>query len=116
MGWFSKLRRRYDALVARYGRIAIATYFTLFFGALFGFWGAISSGVDVAAAFQHLGLDASGATSRTGTLLVAYGFTKLTQPLRIVATLALTPLVARVLGRAPLPIPAAPEVEPVEPA
>lgn len=107
MGWWATARRRYKDLVEQYGRVAIGTYFAIFFAVLFGFWAAIQGGADVAAGFQQLGVDTQSATSRSGTLVVAYAFTKLTQPLRIAATVLLTPLLAHRFGRRP----AAPEVE-----
>ncbi len=101
MGWFSRARERYDDLVARYGKVAIITYFSLFFGALFGFWAAVSSGVDLVSGFQRLGFDASKAASGSGTMVVAYALTKLTQPLRIGITLVATPVIAKLIGREP---------------
>lgn len=101
MGIWARTRQRYDALVERYGKIAVITYLTIFATVLLGFWAAVSAGADLASGFQKLGFDTSGASSQSGTLVVAYAFTKLTQPLRIGATLVLTPLVARAMGRAP---------------
>ncbi|MCK6507179.1 FAM210 family protein [Myxococcota bacterium] len=112
MGWFSRARTQYEALVARYGKVAIITYFSIFFSVLFGFWLAILSGADLAGGLASLGLDTRSATSRSGTFVVAYGFTKLTQPVRIAATVVLTPLIARFVGRAPAPhLPAEPPAE-----
>lgn len=101
MGWFSRARQQYEDLVATYGKVAVITYFSIFFSVLFGFWVAISSGADLASGFESLGFETASATSRSGTFVVAYGFTKLTQPIRIAATLVLTPLLARFVGRAP---------------
>lgn len=116
MGMWSRARQQYQDLVARYGKIAISTYFAIFFSVLFGFWFAVRSGVDLASGFQSVGIDASGAASGSGTFVVAYAFTKLTQPVRIAATLLLTPLIARVFGREPaeLPAPATDGVEAAE--
>lgn len=109
MGWFARARTQYQELVARYGRVAVLTYFGIFFSVLGGFWLAVSSGADLAGGLQALGMDTSSATGRSGTLVVAYGFTKLTQPLRIAATVVLTPVLARVFGtrQAAAPEPAA---------
>ncbi|RME28435.1 MAG: DUF1279 domain-containing protein [Deltaproteobacteria bacterium] len=104
MGWFSRARERYDDLVARYGKVAIVTYFSLFFGALFGFWAAVSAGLDLASGLERLGLDASQAASGSGSMVVAYALTKLTQPLRIGLTLVATPVIARLIGREPSPV------------
>ena len=76
-----ELRSRYERLVEEYGAAALVVYFTLFFGTLFVFWIAISRG-----------FEPEGWVAGTGTLGGAYLATKLTQPLRIAATLVLTPL------------------------
>jgi hypothetical protein len=79
---------RLKALLAAYGRIALATYLALFALVFAGFALAIAAGVEPASA-----------QSGAGVLGAAYVATKLTQPLRIAATLALTPLLARVVER-----------------
>lgn len=82
------LKARLEALLKAYGPTAAAVYFTLFGLTLAGFAVAIGFGVAV-----------EGASSGAGTLFAAWVATKLTQPVRILATLALTPLVARFFGR-----------------
>jgi hypothetical protein len=81
MSW-RELRSRYERLLEEYGAAAVAVYFTLFFGTLFGFWIAIT-----------YGFEPEGWVAGTGTIGGAYLATKLTQPIRIGATLLLTPLV-----------------------
>lgn len=81
-------RERLKALLAEYGRIALWTYFVLFGVVLVGFATAISLGVEI-----------ESAKGGAGLLGAAWIATKLTQPLRIGVTLALTPLVARVVRR-----------------
>ncbi len=76
------------ALLAEYGRVAIWTYFAIFALVLLGFCLAIAYGFDV-----------ESAKGGAGTLGAAYLATKATQPLRIAATLALTPLIARLVKR-----------------
>ena len=78
---------RFKALLAEYGRVALATYFALFALVFAGFGLAIALGMQVASA-----------QGGAGVLGAAYVATKLTQPLRIAATMALTPLVARVVA------------------
>ena len=82
------LVERAKSLFAQYGALAITIYFVIFGLVLAGFAFAIHAGVQV-----------DGATEGAGTLLAAWFATKLTQPLRILATLALTPLVARLRDR-----------------
>ncbi|HHO49784.1 MAG TPA: DUF1279 domain-containing protein [Deltaproteobacteria bacterium] len=88
VGWFGDLKRRHEALIEEYGKAAIATYFTIFFGTLLSFWLAIKSGVEL-----------SGAAGSAGTIGGAYLATKLTQPVRIGVTLVLTPAVVGVWRR-----------------
>lgn len=82
------LKDRLQGLFAEYGTVAICTYFGLFFLVLGGFALALGLGVKVDSA-------GGGATVLGG----AYIATKLTQPLRILATLVLTPAVASVVRR-----------------
>ncbi|RMG11112.1 MAG: hypothetical protein D6731_16100 [Planctomycetota bacterium] len=87
------LRKRYQSLIAEYGAIAVVTYLFIFACVLVGFAAAIQLGVRV-----------EGASAQAGTWFSAWVATKVTQPLRIAATLALTPAVAGVwrrLGPAP---------------
>jgi hypothetical protein len=81
-------RERLKRLLAEYGRVAIWTYFALFVLVLAGFALAIAWGVQV-----------ESGKGGAGVLGAAYVATKLSQPLRIAATLALTPIVARLLKR-----------------
>lgn len=91
MGFWAGARARYEKTVEEYGRVAIGTYFALFFGTWFSFWLAIRTGWSV-----------EGAAGGAGTVGGAYLATKLTQPVRIGATAVLTPLVVKVLRwRAP---------------
>ncbi len=76
------------ALLAEYGNVAIGTYLVIWLATLAGFAIAISLGVQVESASGGIGL-----------LGASWLATKLTQPFRIAATLAATPLVAAVLRR-----------------
>ncbi len=82
------MRRSVKDLLAEYGTVALVVYFAIFFLTLFGFWIAIRTG-----------WRPQSATGSMGTLAAAYIATKVTQPLRIVGTVALTPIVARVWER-----------------
>jgi hypothetical protein len=86
------MRKTIQHLLAEYGAVAVVVYFTIFFAVLFGFWAGI-----------RLGWKPTGMIGGAGTLGAAYLATKLTQPLRIGATVVLTPLVAkgyeRLVGR-----------------
>jgi len=76
-------REKLRTLLEEYGKVAIWTYFGIFLTVLAGFALAISMGFNV-----------SSAESGVGLLGAAWLATKLTQPLRIAGTLALTPLIA----------------------
>ncbi len=89
--WWSRNSVKLKEHFAEYGRIAIITYFTIFFATVAGFAIAIGGSGEGAWAW--------------GTLGAAWLATKATQPLRIGATLAVTPVVAavwhRLRGRTP---------------
>lgn len=77
------LKERLSAHFAEYGKVAIYTYLTLSLAAIAGFSIAIG-----------MGFGASSATGVLGTVGAGWLAAKATMPLRILATLALTPLVA----------------------
>ena|SRR5437762_10505752 len=84
-------------ILVEYGAVAVVVYFTLFFVVWFGFWAAI-----------RLGWEPTSAAGETGAWVASYLATKVTQPLRILVTLAITPFLAklyeRVTGRTVQPI------------
>jgi len=82
------MRKSLKQVMAEYGPVALAVYLVIFAAVLGGSWAAI-----------RLGWSPSGAAGSAGTFAAAYIFTKLTQPLRIAATLVLTPLVAKLYAR-----------------
>lgn len=84
---------RLKRLLAEYGRVAIWLYMALFFGVLFGSYLAI-----------HAGWRPDGVVGNVGAWAAAYVVTKLTQPLRIGATVLLTPLAAKIRRRAERPL------------
>jgi len=82
------LKDRLKHLMVEYGSLAIWVYFAIFLLVLVGFAIAIQSGVKV-----------ESAAGTAGVWGAAWVSTKLTQPLRILATLVLTPFVMRVARR-----------------
>lgn len=82
------MKERLQKLLVEYGSLGLWVYFAIFALVLIGFALAIQLGVDV-----------DGAAGTAGTWGAAYVATKLTQPLRILATLVVTPLVVRVARR-----------------
>ncbi len=85
-----KLRARLTALLEEYGKIAVIIYFSIFGLVFAGFFVAIAAGVEV-----------ESAAGSAGLLGAAWLATKVTQPLRILATLALTPVVGRLVRKKP---------------
>ena len=57
------------------------------------------TGVNVAALLQRVGLNVSDTSERVGTVAIAYAAHKALSPVRFPPTVALTPVVARFLGR-----------------
>ena len=88
------MRKTFKNILAEYGTTALVVYLVIFSLVLLGFWVGI-----------RLGWQPESAARNVGTFTAAYLATKVTQPLRIAATLVLTPLVAkgweRVTGRSP---------------
>ena len=86
-------------ILAQYGPLAFGIYMILFFAVLLGFYVAI-----------NMGLAPESIAGRAGAFTAAYLATKLTQPLRIAATVVLTPIVGRLWQRR------RPAIEPANPA
>ena len=88
------MKKTVQHLLAEYGTVAVIVYFVIFFAVLGGFWLAI-----------RFGWQPSSAAGSVGSFAAAYIATKLTQPLRIGATLVITPFIAklheRIRGRRP---------------
>jgi hypothetical protein len=74
--------------LGEYGRIGLVTYFAIFFSTWSGFAFAMA-----------LGVDAEGSAAGAGVIGAAWLATKLTQPLRIAATIVVTPVVAAIWHR-----------------
>jgi hypothetical protein len=86
--WCKRAPTRLQALLEEYGWTAMTIYFAIFALVLAGFAIAIQQGVQV-----------ESAEGNAGVLAGAWVATKLTQPLRIAATLVLTPFIARLLKK-----------------
>jgi hypothetical protein len=82
------VRKTIKHLLVEYGAIAVVVYFAIFFLVLFSFWAAM-----------RFGWEPASATANVGTFAAAYIATKITQPLRILATLAVTPFIAKIYER-----------------
>jgi hypothetical protein len=82
------LKERLQAHMAEYGKIALYTYLALSLSAIVGFSIAIG-----------IGVSPSDATGVLGVIGAGWLAAKATMPLRILATLGLTPLIAALLKR-----------------
>ena len=89
------MRKKLNDLLARsrnlfveYGVIAIVVHYVIFVLVIVGFWAAMRAG-----------WQPTNAAASVGTWTAAYIATKVTQPLRIVATLAVTPFIAKIYER-----------------
>ena len=93
------MRKTFNKLLAEYGAAAVVVYFTIFFGVFFGAWAGLRYGWDPRPLVARVGLDPNGIVANAGAWVVAYGVAKVTQPVRIAATLVLTPILAKVWER-----------------
>jgi hypothetical protein len=86
-----KLRQslaRFRDLILEYGIIALIVHYVIFAIVIVGFWAAIRAGWQT-----------ESTAGSVGTWTAAYIAAKITQPLRIVATIALTPVAAKIYER-----------------
>jgi cytochrome b561 len=91
-------KERLKKLLAEYGQLALYIYLVIFAVVLVGFAMAIQMGVKV-----------ESTTGKAGIWGAAWLATKVTQPLRILGTLALTPVVAQFMKRWKKPVPVPPD-------
>ena len=82
------MKDRLEKLLAEYGKVALVTYLVLSLLAIVGFSVAIA-----------IGAEPSSATGFFGVIAAGWLAAKATMPLRIAATLALTPVIAAVVRR-----------------
>jgi hypothetical protein len=82
------VKQKLTQLMNEYGRIAIGVYLATMVVSLVGAVVAIKSGFDV-----------EGVAEGAGMLAATWVLYKVMNPLRVVVTLALTPLVARLIRR-----------------
>ncbi len=59
----------------------------------------LRAGVDVAALLAKIGLTVNATNEKVGTVAIAYAAHKALSPVRFPPTVALTPVVARLLGK-----------------
>jgi len=91
------LSERLKALAVEYGMIGLGVFFGIFLLTLSGVFLSLEFGLSV-------GGTSGSAGTLAGTLLAAYLITLATKPLRIAATIAVTPAVATFLRRFRKPV------------
>ena len=82
------MRKTLKNIFAEYGAIAVVVYLSIFFIVLIAAWLGI-----------RLGWAPGGVAGAAGTWTAAYIVTKITQPLRIAATVVLTTFIGRLWDR-----------------
>ncbi len=117
MQWYTRLQDRLKALYEAYGQVAIWTYLILWLAVLGAYSAAIHMGVEIEGASTEIDEEAKGLAaamwrwmsalfgSWAGVVFGAWVAVKATQPVRIIITLALTPVIARFLRREPSSVP-----------
>lgn len=82
------MKQTLKQIMTEYGVTALVLYLVIFALVLAGSYLAI-----------RVGWSPSSTSGQAGTFIAAYVVTKLTQPLRIAATVVLTPIVAKIYDR-----------------
>eukprot|EP00747_Dinoflagellata_sp_TGD_P166083 gnl/TRDRNA2_/TRDRNA2_188336_c0_seq1.p1 gnl/TRDRNA2_/TRDRNA2_188336_c0~~gnl/TRDRNA2_/TRDRNA2_188336_c0_seq1.p1 ORF type:complete len:288 (+),score=42.01 gnl/TRDRNA2_/TRDRNA2_188336_c0_seq1:76-939(+) len=88
-------------LLKKYGIAYLATSISLAIVSYATCYGLVSAGIDVAALLAKVGIQVTGASSTAGTAAIAYVFHKAASPIRFPPTVALTPFVAKWIGKEP---------------
>ncbi|KAG7393518.1 hypothetical protein PHYPSEUDO_007355 [Phytophthora pseudosyringae] len=95
-------RQRAKTFAIEYGRVGICTHIVLSLLSFSVIYVGVSSGVDVTAILNSVGLSTSvsdSATNSAGSFLIAYTLYKVLAPVRWPLTFAATPVVLRALRR-----------------
>lgn len=86
-------------LLAQYGSAYLLTSIPLALVSFALCYLLVDNGVDVSALLSKVGIQVSGTTEKAGTVAIAYAAHKAASPLRFPPTVALTPIVARLIGK-----------------
>ncbi|KAI3434707.1 hypothetical protein D9Q98_002768 [Chlorella vulgaris] len=87
------------ALLARYGSAYLITSISFAIVSMTACYLAVDAGLDVASLLAKIGLKATNTNETVGTFAIAYAAHKALSPVRFPPTVALTPVVARWLGK-----------------
>ena len=80
------MKNKMEQMFIKFGKVGVIIYFTIFFLTFFGIWCALSFGVDIKSWSFFSGLEL---LEKVGVVGLAYAATKITQPVRIILTVAL---------------------------
>ncbi|CAB4313752.1 unnamed protein product [Prunus armeniaca] len=86
-------------LLAKYGGAYLATSIALSIISFSLCYALVSAGIDVQALLQKVGISGSETGEKVGTFALAYAAHKAASPIRFPPTVALTPIVARWIGK-----------------
>lgn len=86
-------------LLKRYGSAYLITSITFAIISFSLCYALVSAGVDVASLLSRIGLSVSDTNEKVGTVAIAYAAHKALSPVRFPPTVALTPVVAKLLGK-----------------
>ena len=89
------------ALLKEYGVAYLATSISLAAVSFSICYALVDGGVDVAGLLRNFGIDASSTTEKGTTVAIAYACHKAASPIRFPPTVALTPVVAKLLKTEP---------------
>jgi Protein of unknown function (DUF1279) len=86
-------------LLKRYGSAYLITSISFALVSFAICYALVDSGVDIAGLLNKVGIDATATQQKAGTFAVAYAAHKAASPIRFPPTVALTPVVAKFLGK-----------------
>eukprot|EP00877_Chromochloris_zofingiensis_P012442 jgi/Chrzof1/7451/Cz02g24150.t1 len=86
-------------LLTQYGSAYLITSISFAIVSFALCYAAITAGVDVAALLAKVGLQVNDTSEKVGTFAIAYAAHKALSPVRFPPTVALTPVVAKFLGK-----------------
>ena len=103
--WQSMTSKNSDAspqeLLKKYGIAYLATSISLAVISYSLCYLLVSNGVDVGSLLEKVGIKATDVAENAGTAGIAYAIHKAASPIRFPPTVALTPVVANLLGKKP---------------
>ncbi|KAL4441834.1 hypothetical protein ABPG77_003750 [Micractinium sp. CCAP 211/92] len=90
-------------LLARYGSAYLLTSISFAAVSFAACYFAVDAGVDVASLLSRVGIQVNSTSESVGTFAIAYAAHKALSPVRFPPTVALTPVVAKWIGKEPAP-------------